>query len=85
MHDREDTLDSGSGHLRKRVGQQRVPVAIAPIDRGRDAARIEFRTQRGDEISNLTVERANSVEVEVVLGDFEQSFARDVSAARHVF
>ena len=33
QHDRQRVLDPRGGHLGKRVGQQRVPVSVAPVDR----------------------------------------------------
>ena len=41
---------------RQRVGQERMPIAIAPIDRQRRAVRLEFGAQRGDQGPILRVQ-----------------------------
>ena len=61
-----------------------MPVAIAPINRQVDPRAIEFRTQCGDEVSHLSVDRADSAKVVVMLGNFEHPFAWDGLAAQYV-
>ena len=83
--DGKDSLHSVGGHLSHGVGQQRMPVAVAPIDRQVDPGAIEFRSEGGDEVSHLSVDRTDTVEVVVMLGDFEHPFTRDRLATQHVF
>ena len=72
-------------HLAQRVGQQRMPVAIAPVDRQLRAVRGQLALERRDQLPVLLVDRADAAEVLVVLGDFEHPLARHVLAAEHVF
>ena len=42
--------DAVGCHLPQRVGEQRMPIAVAPIDRQVGAVRGEFRLERGDQL-----------------------------------
>ena len=48
------------------------------------AARVEFLPQGREQRTVLLVDRAFAVEMVVVLGDLEHSFARHIAAAQHV-
>jgi hypothetical protein len=75
----------GLSHLAQRVGQQGVPVAIAPVNWQINVMLRELRAQRVDQRAHLRVQRADAAEVIVVLGHFEHALARHVAAAQHVF
>ena len=45
---------------------------------------VEFGTQSRDEFANLGVDRADAVEVIVVLGDLKHPLAGNVASAKHV-
>ena len=85
MDDGEGPLHSVGSHFGQRVGQHRVPVSISPVDRQRDAVPVELRPQRGDQVADLSIDRADAAEMVVVLGDLQKSLAGDVSAPRDVF
>ncbi len=46
---------------------------------------VKLRPQRRDQGADLGVDRADSAEMLVVLGDFQQALARDVPAPGHIF
>ena len=83
--ERQRPLHAVGRHLPQRIGQQRMPVAIAPVDRQLRPVLGQFPLQRGDQLPILIVDRALAAEVVVVLGDFEHPLARHVAAAEHVF
>ena len=82
---RQGPLDAVFGHLADGVGQQRMPVAIAPVDRQLRPVGVQFGDQRGQQGTVLAVDRANAVEKLVVPGNFQKPLARDVFAANDVF
>ena len=67
-----------------RVGEERVPVAVAPVDRDVDPGAGEVLAQRREERAVLVVDRRAAAEQEVVLADLLQPLARDPPAAGHV-
>ncbi len=67
-------------HLPHRVGQQRMPVPIAPINGQRNTL-----PQRRHQRAILIVDGTAAVEVVIVLGHFEHPLPRNVAAAQHVF
>ena len=83
--ERERALDSVTGHLAERVGQERVPVAVAEVDRQVDAVRVELDSQGCDQRPVLGVDRADAAEELVVMRDLLEPLARDVAPARDVF
>ena len=84
-HESQRPLHAVGFHLPQRIGQQRMPVAIAPIDRQAGSAAGEFALQCGYESAILGVDRGPSVKQIVVFGHFEHTLAGHVSAAEHVF
>ena len=80
-HKRQRVAHAIVAHLPHRVGQQRVPVPIAPINRQRNTL-----PQRRNQRAILIVDGTAAVEVIiVVLGDFKHPLPRNVAAAQHVF
>ena len=59
---------TAAAHFGQRVGQQRMPIAIAPINRQRRAVGGQLRFERGDECPILVVDRTATAEVIIVLG-----------------
>ena len=76
--------DAVVAHLPHRVGDVRLPVAVAPVDRQVDAVRREVRSQRGDQRAVLRVDRRHAAEVLVVLGDLGQPLVGHAAAAGDV-
>ena len=68
----------------KKVAQERVPVAVAEVDREVDAVRVELRAERRDQCSILRVDRAHAAEALVVVRNLLEPLARDVPPAGHV-
>ena len=54
---------------RERVGQERVPVPVAPVDRQVDAVGVELGLEGRDQRADLAVDRADAAEVLVVMRD----------------
>ena len=71
-------------HLPQRVGEVRVPVAVAPVDRQVEAGGPEVLLDRGDERAVLVVDRAAATEEEVVLADLLETLPRDAASAGDV-
>ena len=46
---------------------------------------VQLGAQCGDQVSTLLIDRADTVEVVIVLGNFQQPLARDVAAPRDIF
>ena len=67
-------------HACDRVGEHRMPIAIAPVDRKPHAGLL----QRGDQLAALIVDRAATAKVVVMFRDRQHTFPRDISAAQHV-
>ena len=67
-------------HLADGIGQHRMPVAIAPIDRDLD----DF-LQRGNQSPVLIVNRAAAIEMIIMFRHFEQPFARNIAPAQNIF
>src|SRR6476469_3112494 len=81
----QGTTNSVGRHLAKRVGEQRMPVAIAPVDRQMRAVSRKFLFEYSNECPVLIVDRAAAAELVVMLGHFKHSLAGHVSAAQHIF
>ena len=82
--ERERPLDAVRGHLAERIREERVPVAVAEVDRQIDPVLVELDPKRGDQRAVLGVDRADAAEELVVVGDLLQPLARDVAPAGHV-
>ena len=82
--ERERLADAVVAHLPQGVGEQRVPVAVAEVDRQLDRVLGELPLDRRDQLAVLGVDRADAAEQVVVLRDLEQPLARDAASARHV-
>ena len=67
------------------VGQQRMPVAIAPINTPGGTIAVELGLQGGDQGPVLSIDRAHAAEMVVMFGHGQHSLARNVLAAEHVF
>ena len=77
--------DAVGRHLPQRIGQQRMPIAIAPIHRQRRPVRGQLALDRRNRAPVLLVDRAAAAEMVIVLGHFEQPLAGHVPAAEDVF
>ena len=73
------------GHLPQRIGQERVPVAIAKINGQTRPVAGKFFFEPRDQGAVLLVDRAFAAELIVVLGHGQHALARDIFAAEHVF
>ena len=76
---------AAAAHFGQRVGQQRMPIAIAPIDRQRRAVGGQLGLEGGDQGPILVVDRTAAAEMLVVLGHGQHPLARDIFAPQHVF
>jgi len=72
------------GHLPQRVGEERVPVAVAPIDRPVRAVGVELGENRGQQGPVLLVDRTDPAEQKVVLGDLLDPLGSGLAPAQHV-
>ena len=82
--ERQRTADAVTSHREQSIGQQRMPVPIAPIDRQVEPVGGELGFQGGDECAVVVVDRTPAVEAVVVLGDGQHAIARDVTTPQHV-
>ena len=83
-HVRERAAHSGVRHLRDACRQQRMPVAIAPVDRQRGAVRVELVLQRLDQRARVPVDRAHAAELLVAFRDVRFRLRRHAQPAEHV-
>lgn len=67
------------------VGKHGVPVAVAPVDWKFDSAAVQFGLDCSDEIAALLIDRADTTEMVVMLGDFKHPFTGDIFASEHIF
>ncbi len=77
-------LDPIGGHLGHRVGQHRMPVAVAPVDREIDAGTAELGFDGGLQVPAVIVDRGSTAELGVLLGNDGQSLIGHVAALGHV-
>src|SRR5580698_4083424 len=71
-------------HLAQRVGEQRMPVAIAPVNgEVRPVAR-QLAFQPSDKRASLIVNGTLAAEVVIMLGDGQDPLPRNVAAAQNV-
>ena len=73
------------GHLPNGVGQQRMPIAITPIDRQRQLVGVELRDQGRQEGAVLVVHGAVAIEQLVPRGGLPQAGGGDIFAPDDVF
>ena len=73
---RNRTTNSVIAHLANRIGEERSPVPIAPINRDRD-----YLAQLGDQRAILVVNRTTAIKVIIMFGDLEQSLAGYIAPA----
>ena len=73
------------GHFADRVGEQWMPVAVAPVDRQVWPTAVEFFAQSSEEREVLLIDRALATKVAVVLSHFQHPFSRHIPPAEHVF
>ena len=71
-------------HLPHRVGEERMPVAVAEVYRQVDPTGVQLGLERRDQRAVLLVERTDAGEELVVVRDLEQTLARDAASSRHV-
>src|SRR5699024_359909 len=71
-------------HLLQRVGEQRGPEPVAPVDRQVDTGRLEVRGDGGEQIPALLVDRADPSEEEVVFPDLSEPLPGDVASTSDV-
>ena len=69
--------------LRDRVGQERVPVTVSPVDRQVRAGARELGADRGQQGATLVVDGAAPAEVLVVRGHLAQPLRRDFPSTQH--
>src|SRR6266550_8057314 len=84
-HERQRVLYSLVTHLPEGVSEQRMPVAIAKVNRQRRTISLQFNFESGNEFAVLLIERANAAKQFIVCGDLKQAFARDVPTAQYIF
>ena len=72
-------------HLKHRVVQKRLPVPVSPVDGQGNLVSIQFCSQELNEISTLLIDRADTAKVVVMLGNFQQAFARNGFATEYIF
>jgi hypothetical protein len=82
---RRHAPNAGVGHLAERVGEEWVPVPVAPINGEIGAVFGQLFPEGLEEGEVLSVDRTTSTEVVVVFRHLEHSFAGDVPAAEHIF
>ena len=80
----EGPLDPVLGHRGHGVGDHRVPVAVAPVDRQVDAGVGQLTLQGGDQLPAVVVDGGAAAELLVLLGHLGQALVRDVAAPGHV-
>ena len=83
--ERQNSLRAGGFEFGDCVRHHRVPVAVAPFDGHVDLVCLQLCFQRGDQFPALIIDGTDASEMVVVLGDFQQSFAGHIPAAKHVF
>lgn len=71
-------------HLAQRIGQQRVPVAIAPVDRQLQPGPLKFMLGRPDQIAILLIDGTHPAKAVIVLGHFGLSCRRNIASAKHI-
>src|SRR5829696_8076011 len=83
-HKRECVLNTIRGHLFERIGEQRVPVAITPVDRELWSMSLQLLFQCRNQISILWIDRTDAAEQLVMMCNLEHAFTRDVATSQHV-
>ena len=83
--ERQRTADSVAGHFGQRIRQQRVPIAIPPINSPGGTVAIQLALEGGNQGPVLGVDRAYAAKVIIMLGHGQHPLARHVLAAQHVF
>jgi adenylate kinase len=66
-------------HLGEYVSEGRGPMPVSPVHRQLDAVVSEVGAHRGEERTVLPVDRAHSIDVQVVLGHLGETLRRDTS------
>jgi hypothetical protein len=84
-NERQRMLDSVGLHLAERVREQRVPVAVAPVNRQSRPMFGQLRFESSNQCSVLIVDRTAAAEVVVMLGYFQHPLARHIAATQDVF
>ena len=78
-------LDAVAGHLSKCIREQRMPVAIAPVDRQVGTIHLQFLLQRRDQFSILLIDRTHSPEQVVVACNLKHPFMRNIPPSQNIF
>jgi hypothetical protein len=76
---------TGVAQLADRDWEQRMPIAVAPVDWHTATMFRQFRTESGHEFAVLLVDRTIAAKLVVVFGNFQQTFAGYILAASDVF
>ena len=74
-----------SMHLLQCVRQQRMPVAVSPIDGKVQTVLREFFFERRDQFADLLVDGTLAIEVIIMLRDRQQTLVRNIPSAQHIF
>src|SRR5580704_12350871 len=80
----ERPVDAVCAHLPQRVGQERMPVAIAPIDGKLQPVAGQFQFERGDQFAVVIVDRALAAEMIIMLRDGQHPLARYIAPAQDI-
>ncbi len=81
----ERTFSTVVTHLSQRVGKQRVPIAVPPIDRQIDPVCGELVFQRRQQLPVLFVDRTDTAKTLVVFRHLHHPLAGDIFPAQNVF
>src|SRR5262249_54371656 len=81
----ERSANALGAHVAQRVGKERMPVAVAEIDRQFRALFAEEVLQGGLQGAVLGVEGADAAKMLIMLGDGQQTLARNIAPAKDVF
>src|SRR6266852_3873990 len=84
-YESQRVLNSVVTHFPERVREQRLPVAVAKINRKVWTTCLQLVFQSGNQLAILFVDGTDAAEEFVVLCDLKQALARDVSTAQYVF
>ena len=72
-----------SMQLLQRTVEERLRVAIAPVDGQVDVPARQLSLERSDQLSVLRVDRAHATEGEVVMRDLFEALSRNSAASGH--
>ena len=82
---RQSPLNTVRFHLSQRIGKERVPVSISPVNRQIDFGLGELRSQHLDEFFHLCIDRADTIKVLIMFGNFQQPLTGNRFTTQDVF